>query len=207
VREAVLACRALRPLTRAAIVFASDDAVRSSDRVQILEAGADDCLSGGMDFRELDLRVRQAIATESRPAADTGDAKASRASSGASGGRVSAEGLREELSRRAADPVRRFFCVLDVSSSAIETEHLEQLLARQVRAEEGDLVSSHGDRCTVLLQGARETQLGPFLQRLNERLRDAANGKGHESDTRITVLSHPTDAERIQHLVGSTVGP
>ncbi len=50
VREAVQACRALRPLTRAAIVFASDDAVRSTDRIHILEAGADDCLSGGSTF-------------------------------------------------------------------------------------------------------------------------------------------------------------
>ncbi|HSH75305.1 MAG TPA: ATPase domain-containing protein, partial [Longimicrobiales bacterium] len=58
VREAVQACRALRPLTRAAIMFTSDDPVRSKDRVDILESGADDCLSGGIDFLELELRLR-----------------------------------------------------------------------------------------------------------------------------------------------------
>ena len=211
VREAVRACRALRPLTRAAIVFASDEAVRSTDRVQILEAGADDCLSGGIDFRELDLRIRQAIAAESKQVPKRGESKAGPAPAGApadeSGGRVTAAGFRDQVARRAADPVQRFFCVLDVSSHAIETDRLEQLLAAQVRADEGDIVAARGDRCTVLLQGAREAQLGPFLERLNERLRDAANGKGHDTATRVTVLSHPADAQRIQDLVGSEVGP
>ncbi|HUF77137.1 MAG TPA: ATPase domain-containing protein [Longimicrobiales bacterium] len=211
VREAVSACQALRPLTKAAIVFASDDAVRSTDRIQILAAGADDCLSGGIDFRELDLRIRQAVAAETKPVPGSGGQEGGPAAHGAvaeaHGGRITAEGFREQVARRAADPVQRFFCVLDVRSNVIETERLEQLLTAQVRADEGDIVSAQPQRCTVLLQGAREAQLGPFLERLNERLRDAANGKGPETETHIAVLSHPADAERIHDLVGKAVAP
>jgi CheY-like chemotaxis protein len=210
IREAVQACRALRPLTRAAIVFATDDAVRSTDRIHILEAGADDCLSGGIDFRELDLRLRQAITAGSKPlpdgsADDEGGAPAS-ATNGAAGGRVPADLLRIEVARRAKDPVQRFFCILDIASNALATDRLEQLLAQQVRAEEGDLVSTAGDRCVVLLQGAREAQLGAFLDRLHARLEEAANGGDTEPAAVITVLSHPADADRISSLLGTARG-
>ena len=200
------ACRALRPLTRAAIVFASDDAVRSTDRINVLEAGADDCLSGGIDFRELDLRIRQAIASESPPVPDGdrfgGRPVAPRLVADEAGSSVSPERLRHEITRRAADPVQKFFCVLDVTSTALDTEPLEELLAHQVRAEEGDLVAAEGGRCTVLLQGAREAQLGAFLDRLQARLRGAAKGAGGHTPADVTVLSHPADAERIRALVG-----
>jgi len=206
VKEAVQACRALRPLTRAAIVFASDDAVRSTDRINVLEAGADDCLSGGIDFRELDLRIRQAIASESRPVPGGdrfgGRPVAPRLVADEAGSSVSPERLRHEITRRAADPVQKFFCVLDVTSTALDTEPLEEMLAHQVRAEEGDLVAAEGGRCTVLLQGAREAQLGAFLDRLQARLRGAAKGAGGHTPADVTVLSHPADAERIRALVG-----
>jgi DNA-binding response OmpR family regulator len=211
IREAVQACRALRPLTRAAIVFASDDAVRSTDRINVLEAGADDCLSGGIDFRELDLRIRQAITSGSNPLPDGGAGGEGVASApileGAHGGRVSLDHLRVEIARRARDPVQRFFCVLDVASEAFEADRLEQLLALQVRAEEGDLVSTSGVGCAVLLQGAREAQLGAFLERLHARLEEAANGGGTRPVAAVTVLSHPADADRISTLLGTTNGP
>jgi DNA-binding NarL/FixJ family response regulator len=208
VREAVQACRALRPLTRAAIVFASDDAVRSTDRISVLEAGADDCLSGGVDFRELELRIRQAIASGSRPVPDadrvgSGRPVAPRLVADGAGASVSPDRLRHEITRRAADHVQKFFCVLAVTSKALAGERLEELLAQQVRAEEGDLVAAEGGRCTVLLQGARQAQLGALLDRLHARLREAANGSGGDSGADVTVLSHPADAERIRALVGT----
>lgn len=196
VREAVSACRALRPLTRAAIVFASDDAVRSTDRIQVMEAGADDCLSGGIDFRELDLRIRQAIATGSKPV-PTG--RRENGAGGSSGGRLSVDVFAQELARRAADPVMKFFCVLDVGSGSLETTDVEQLLLEQVRADEGDLVSADSDRCAVLLQGAREAQLGTFLDRLRARLGERAGGSGRGPT--ISVLSNPADAPKIKALV------
>ena len=206
VREAVQACRALRPLTRAAIVFASDDAIRSTDRIHILEAGADDCLSGGLDFRELGLRIKQSIATGAKPMVEAPEGGAASTPSliplDADGGRVSVPVFQEELRRRAATADLAFFCVLDVAWSALPLADLEAALADQVRADEGDIVTRTGDRCAVLLQGARENHLGPFLQRLRGRLAERAGGSPTDG-LAIEVLSHPADAARIMALLGS----
>lgn len=196
VREAVSACRALRPLTRAAIVFTSDDAVRSTDRIQVMEAGADDCLSGGIDFRELDLRIRQAIATGSKPVPS---GPRENGASHAVGGRLSTVRFVQEMMRRSADPVMKFFCVLDVASGSLNTAAVEEVLLEQVRADEGDLVATDTTRCAVLLQGAREGQLGAFLERLRARLGERAGAAA--GGPTISVLSNPADAKRIDALV------
>jgi len=203
IREAVQACRALRPLTRAAIVFASDDAVRSTDRIQILEAGADDCLSGGIDFRELDLRIKQAIAAGSKPVltAEEGISEGTRTGATAEGGRLSVDDFAAELQRRSANPVLTFFCILDVAAVGLPPSDLEELLADQVRCDEGDLVSVTGKGCVVLLQGAREGQLTPFLSRLRKRIEERAANKG-ASEVTLDVLSHPAESARIRSLLG-----
>jgi DNA-binding response OmpR family regulator len=206
VQEAVKACKAIRPLTRAAIVFASDDAVRSTDRISVLEAGADDCLSGGIDFRELDLRLKQAIAAGSRPGPRTDGGGRSERPVGAGGaelpgGRMARDLFVQELERRADDPVLKFFCILDVTSKSVDARQLEDILTEQVRADEGDMVSADSDHCAVLLQGAREGQLGPFLGRLRAR----AEGKA-DTPLAVEVLSHPADADRIGMLLGIASG-
>ena len=198
VREAVTACRALRPLTRAAIVFASDDAVRSTDRIQIMEAGADDCLSGGLDFRELDLRIRQAIASGSKPIPAA--VKQARGRLEDRGGSVPRERFQDELTRRSADPVLKFFCVLDVTTGALDIDAVEGILVDQVRADTGDLVMTDTVRCAVLLQGAREGQLGAFLERLRTRLRERA-GAAKGSEPAVQVFSHPGDSDRIRAML------
>jgi hypothetical protein len=196
IREAVQACKAIRPLTRAAIVFASDDAVRSTDRIHVLEAGADDCLSGGIDFRELDLRIKQAIAAGSNPVVPSDDVQGARATKGDTnplGGRFSSDDFAAELQRRAANPVLSFFCVLDVAAKGVPVAVLEELLAEHVRCDEGDMVAQNAKGCMVLLQGAREGQLGPFLARLRSRIGEQAV---------LDVLSHPAEAGRIRSLLG-----
>jgi hypothetical protein len=115
------------------------------------------------------------------------------------GGRVSREVFTREIDRRADDPNLAFFCVLDVSSGALSPSELEDSLAELVRSEEGDIVSRGPQRCVVLLQGAREGQLGPFLSRLRSRLAPA--GEGDDPDLEVNVLSHPTDSYRIQELL------
>jgi CheY-like chemotaxis protein len=199
VREAVTACRALRPLTRAAIVFASDDAVRSTDRVHILEAGADDCLTGGLDFRELGLRIRQAVQHGSKPAPAASHPGGNGFEGG--GGRVPPDRFREELRRRAANPVSRYFCVLDVSPGSLTPAVVEQILVEQVRADAGDLVTTDSNRCAVLLQGAREGQLATFLDRLRARLRERLGAQAHGEEPAVQVLSHPAESTRIRSLL------
>jgi CheY-like chemotaxis protein len=204
VRDAVQACRAIRPLTRAAIVFASDDAVRSTDRIHILESGADDCLSGGLDFRELELRIKQSIATSAPHVVEgaAGDELAvPPVGEAPRGGSVPSADFVGEVRRRAALPDLSFFCVLDVAWDAIPSGELQAALADLVRAEEGDLVSTAGRGCVVLLQGARESQLRPFVDRVRSRLAERAASPGSSPD--IAVLSHPADAERISALLGS----
>lgn len=204
VREAVQACRAIRPLSRAAIVFASDDAIRSTDRIHILEAGADDCLTGGVDFRELDLRIRQAIMTGARPmdSIESDEDEPSLIPADSHEGRVSPDTFIDEVERRAGDPNHAFFCVLDVSSAALESQDLEDALADQIRHEEGDIVARGGDRAAVLLQGAREGKIGPFLERLRAKVRERAGA----AELSIDVLSHPADADRIMEILRTVRG-
>jgi KaiC/GvpD/RAD55 family RecA-like ATPase/CheY-like chemotaxis protein len=199
IREAITACRALRPLTRAAIVVGTDDAIRSRDRVDLLEAGADDCLSGGLDFRELDLRLRQAIAAGSRPP-DEGATNESRDSAMA-GGSVGPDQFVSEYTRRADDPILSFFCVVEAIPDEMDPADLVRMLLRQVRDEDGDLVTRVGDRCLVLLQGAREGQLSGFLARLRGRVGDAT-GMPADAAVRLEVLSHPSQSGRIRSLLG-----
>ena len=208
IREAVQACRAVRPLSQAAIVFASDDAVRSTDRIQLLEAGADDCLTGGLDFRELGLRIKQSIATGAKPVVDEGEGESAEILSltleGSHEGRVTPETFIAEIERRAGSPNHAFFCVLDVTSSVLASDDLEDALAAQIRHEEGDIVAARDQRAAVLLQGAREGQLAPFLVRLRSRVDERAI----ENDARlgIKVLSHPADADRIMEILRTVRG-
>jgi len=57
------------------------------------------------------------------------------------------------------------------------------------------------DGCAVLLQGAREGQLDPFLTRLRGRIQEEA-GDGVDPRVSIDVLSHPADSGRIRELLG-----
>ncbi len=204
IRAALQACRALRPLTRAAIVFASDDSLRSTDRVQILEAGADDCLTGGLDFRELGIRMRHSITTGAKLVPEGWKAKPSSnlPALATTAKTVSKSEFAAEVERRASDPEHAFFCVLEVTSTALDPVALEKVLLSQVRHEDGDLVSTVDRRCIVLLQGARVSQIGPFLQRLEARVQEQVGREG--ADLEIGVLSHPVDRARIKMLMGNS---
>ena len=149
VRDAVQACQAIRPLTRAVIVFASDDAIRSTDRIHILEAGADDCLSGGLDFRELGLRSRQSMAAGARPALDENE-ETSATGLGvmdAEGGRVSHATFAAKLERRSDDPNLAFFCVLDVAAEKPDVAALED--ASSTSSDPKRATSSPAERIAV----------------------------------------------------------
>ena len=198
VREALQACRVLRPLTRAALVFASDDPIRASDRIQLLEAGADDCLSGGLDFRELGMRVRQAIAAGSRtPAVDL-----VAAGTELLGGAMEPEAFRNELRRRSGDPALGVYSVVILDGRELDSGALRELAVQEVRSDEGDLVTTTDEEVWVLLQGARGSQARPFLDRLGARLQEGGKGVGLDP----VVLSHPGDTHRISALWEETGG-
>lgn len=199
IRDALNTCRALRPLTPAAILFASDDAVRASDRIALLETGADDCLSGGVDFAELGVRLRQSIASGARVLAPA-DAHSETGGSSLPGGLMDEAGFRNESERRAADPSLSVFCLLDLHALGTSPERLTEILAEEIRGEDGDLVTRHGDRTLVILQGARLNQAEPFLTRARSRLAREKGGDG--AALTAQTLCHPADATPIRNALG-----
>ena len=191
IRDARKVCQALRPLTSGAIVLASDDEVRASDRAYLLEAGADDCLTGGIDFRELSVRLRQAIAAGASfrgAAEDQFDAPR--------GGAVDPGTLRFRAEERAADPRLAVFSVVTMQVPGTGEASLSDHLARELRFEDGDLLCSRTDGALVLLQGARAAQARAFLDRLRRHADWAWN-----DDLVADVLSSPADADRVRAVL------
>lgn len=199
--DAVRACRAIRPLTGAAIVVASDDAVRSTDRVEILEAGADDCLSGGIDFRELSTRIQQAIAAGGKVVIPLGPGEVRVA--GPAGGLVPLEQMVGEVGRRVGDPDFSTFCLVRMTSREVPVTNLEKALQEEVRDEEGDLVASAVDECFVLLQGARKEPARAFLGRFASGL-----GRRLGRDPRLSfdLVSHPGERDRLRSVLEGMMG-
>jgi hypothetical protein len=168
----------------------------------MLEAGADDCLTGGVDVRELAARMRQAVRRGGKSPSDS-------TSRGpqvrfAIGGLVEGEAFDEELRRRSADPTLGVFGIIHVRASGTSLEELESVIADEIRAEEGDLVKRDTDGVVVLLQGARGGASQAFLDRFKRRMEHhLGNDPGLEPD----VLAHPADRERILAVLNGTGSP
>jgi CheY-like chemotaxis protein len=195
IREAIRACRAIRPMTGAAIVVASDDQVRSTDRVEMLKTGADDCLSGGVDFRELEARIHQAVAAGGKAAPVVGLVGA--VTGQPVGGKVPWDVFGKEVRRRSADPALAVFSIVSLHSGAASLDDLETAAAKDLRDEDGDLVTSVSNRCVVLLQGARREPAQAFVRRFTERLsRDRAD----QAVVAWDLLSFPSDAGQIEAM-------
>jgi len=199
-KEAQQACRALRPMTGAAIVFTSDDSVRSSDRVRLLEAGADDCLTGGVDFRELATRIQQAVSVG-------GKAPSPPLVMGAGveallGGAVSPGLFGNEARRRGEDPTRSVFSLVHFMTKAVSMAELQEALAREIRDEEGDMVTCDGSGCLVLLQGARRDSTHPFLQRFRGSF-ESRFGQG--TLLRVEVMPYPSEKDGVRQTLESLI--
>jgi KaiC/GvpD/RAD55 family RecA-like ATPase/CheY-like chemotaxis protein len=201
IQDAIRACRAIRPLTGAAIVVASDDAVRSTDRVQVLEAGADDCISGGIDFRELETRIQQAIAAGGKVVIPLGPGEIKVA--GPAGGLVPLEQMAGEAAHRMEDPDLSVFCLVRMTSKDVPVGDLEKALEEEVRDQEGDLVASTSDGCFVLLQGARKDPALAFLARFSSGLRRSI---GRDPRLSFDVVSHPGERDRLKPILEGMMG-
>ncbi|MDT8340902.1 MAG: ATPase domain-containing protein [Longimicrobiales bacterium] len=203
VGDALKTVRALRPLTRAALVFAADDEVRASDRIALLEAGADDSLSGGVDFRELGLRIRQAIAAGSRPlpTPHVPHPNGTGVPGGVAipGGAMPLSDFVEEVSLRMASPELGVFSLLSVPAPPDMEMDAETVLAGSLRDEAGDLITRGRGRIHVLLQGARRTQAEAFLARVRNRLPRSTDASGAEP--RTEVLANPAHGPELGRLL------
>jgi DNA-binding response OmpR family regulator len=196
VKDAFRACRALRPQTRAGIVFASHDSVRSSDRIALIEAGCDDTVSGGIDFRELELRVRQA-ARRGRSPVPPAPVEVPPAPEG---GVVEAAKLVDEVGRLmdAGSPGDTFTLLRFAVQSPGGEAQLANRLSEEVRDEDGDRVAAVEGGVIVFLMGARSHQAEAFLRRLRARLDEA----GGAPEFSVRFASHPSDPDGVSRLMG-----
>jgi hypothetical protein len=196
IRDAEHACRAMRPLTAAAIVVASDDAIRSTDRVAILESGADDCLSGGIHFQELEARLDQAARAGGKSADHGGTVRA--VPTVPLGGVVELGVLSAEADRRGRDPTRSVFSLIALTARSATPDELTEALSREVRAEEGDILARTSEGCVILLQGARREPSKAFLARGRSGLEARL---GRDPGLGIRVAAHPAEAEGVREML------
>ncbi|MCG6956303.1 MAG: hypothetical protein LJF04_09980, partial [Gemmatimonadetes bacterium] len=167
-----------------------------SDRVDLLEAGADDCLSGGVDIPELGARIRQAVESGGKPAPKGEREK----HMPLKGGLVDPVAFDAEVRARLDDPWKSVLTILKVTEDANESSRLKGFLLAEIRAEQGDLVTVTTMGTVVLLQGARRDAAGAFVARVRQRLE--SEGKGAAS-VRWDVLSHQGNRQGILDLTAS----
>jgi DNA-binding response OmpR family regulator len=189
-REAAETCRAIRPLTGAPIVLATDDRLRATDRTQALDAGANDFLSDNFSLVELASRIDRALQATSGPsqARRREDASA-----------TIPEGVldAEEFARRMDDRLRESqampFAMIQIHCGAAESRVLGEMLAKQVR-DAGDCVGRTAGGFAVVLHGARPRQAEAYVRRVREALHQILD---QPSDFGVIVLSSATDGDAI----------
>lgn len=188
--EAIDLIRTARPLTTAPLLLLSDHDLRSGDRAEALDAGADDVLSDGIDLKELDARIRRARESCRPPASEELE-----------DGPVPVDGLLAEdefrrlLAARLASTNGALFSLLRIDLP--DVPDLGDVLVDAVRAESGDLVARLGGGFGVLLQDARAQQAEAFLRRVQAQLRQ----HGHPATLEAEILSSPEESDRIRQLI------
>lgn len=187
--EAVEILRSARPLTSAPMLLLSDHALRSGDRTAALDAGADDVLSGGIDLKELDARIRRARESARRDTA-VDPAPAPRPAPGL----LDAAEFAHLLDGRLASPEGELFSLLRFDIP--EIPDLGSVLASGVRSDSGDLVGPIGNGFGVVLQDARAQQAQAYLRRVRTELRL----RGYSVPLEAEILSSPEQADEIRRL-------
>ncbi len=200
-RDAVEACRALRPLTAAPIIMVADDRLRASDRTNVLDAGANDFLSDRFSIAELASRIARAIQSTRglSPSRRYQDVPTEPAPAVPSDQAEFLEGVRERLS--ATDGT--MFTLVRVTADHDVDYVIGQVLAQQIRSDVGDFVGRTATGYGVVLQGARPNQAAAFLGRVQNALERAGFG-----DRRLDVALYnsATEAIRIAEILESGSG-
>lgn len=190
VDEAVQTCRTARGLTPAVLLLLSDELLRSADRARALDAGCDDVLSGTIDLRELESRLRRAAeSTLRRPSPEEARPEPVLAP-------VDTDAFRRTVEQRLVAGAHAHFSLLHVEDGA--PGDIDGILFENVRAEEGDVVGRMRSGWGVLLQDARAQQAEAYLQRVREALSRA----GHEGALAVEILASPEQSERIRAVMG-----
>ncbi len=187
--QAIQACRTARPLTTAVMLLLSDEPLRSADRARALDAGCDDVLSGSVDLRELDSRLRRAAGTaRPSPAPETSRPEPIAAP-------LDAAGFARAVAGRLVEDALGQFSLLHVDDGGRAS--LGRILFESARVEQGDFVGPMRGGWGVLLQDARAQQAEAYLQRVRESLRTL----GDTGPLDVEILSSPEQSERIRALL------
>jgi DNA-binding response OmpR family regulator len=190
--EAADACRAIRPLTAAPIVLAADDRLRAADRTGALDAGANDFLSDNFSLLELASRIERATqATRGLPARRP-SLEATMAPQAAQ--LLDRRSFASAVDARLTAGDAALFTLLVLRSPAQLGRQLGEVLLQQIRSEVGDLAGEAEGGYGVLLQGARPSQAGSFLDRVSNALQRIGVAY-NELD--VQVLSGATEADQI----------
>jgi KaiC/GvpD/RAD55 family RecA-like ATPase/CheY-like chemotaxis protein len=194
-REAAEACRAIRPLTGAPIILATDDRLRATDRTLALDAGANDFLSDNFSLVELASRIERAMqATSGQPQSRRLEDDAAAAPPQAM---LEADDFARRIDDRLSDPHAFPFALILFRSSGAASRKLGDVLVEEIR-DAGDCVGTIPDGFGVVLQGARPKQAEGYLTRVRDALSQI---KGGPADFAVTVISSATDREAIRQAV------
>ena len=159
------------------------------DTARALDAGCDDVLSGSVDLRELESRLRRATESARRqPAQEREPPPAS------DGPLDDSEFTRLVSERLISEGLEHFSILLIVAPTGGNVADLYD----SVRADQGDLVGRVRRGWGVLLQDARAQQAEVFLQ----RLRDSLAENGSAMPLSAEILAAPEQSERIRAMLG-----
>lgn len=198
--KACRVCRRLRPGLPVAVV--SDEPFRASDRAALLRAGADECMTGGVNVEELASRLELAEVRGGPHPGASGDDEARHARPAAADGGpperlrepLDAAAFRAELREGLSTDGPRVFTV--VRFAAADPGGLARELAGLVRAEDGDFAGVLAGRPAAWLSDTVPSEAESFLRRVRETLGEAAGGLPGETE----VLGSARDAERLRDL-------
>jgi CheY-like chemotaxis protein len=188
--DAVETCRTVRAISPAVLLLLSDEPLRAVDTARALDAGCDDVLSGSVDLRELDSRLRRATESARRQPAQE------RVRPPAADGPLDDSEFNRLVSERLiSEGLDHFSLLLVIAPTG---DDMAGVLYDSVRADQGDLVGRVRRGWGVLLQDARAQQAELFLQ----RLRDSLAENGSEMPLSAEILAAPEQSERIRAMLG-----
>jgi CheY-like chemotaxis protein len=192
-RDAAEACRAIRPLTGAPIILATDDRLRATDRTQALDAGANDFLSDNFSLVELASRIERAMeALSGLPYSRRDEDEEADVPEGV----LDREEFALRVEGHLSDPWAMPFVLVLLHYDGPKSRQLGEVLAEHVR-DAGDYVGGTPDGYGVVLQGARPRQAQAYL----DRVRHAFARLEDTTDFEVKVLSSATDGEVITGAV------
>jgi DNA-binding response OmpR family regulator len=192
--QAAEACRAIRPLTGAPIILATDDRLRATDRTLALDAGANDFLSDNFNLVELSSRIDRAWRTSiGMPSIRRGEEGAAAPPQGV----IAAESFARQVQDRLSDLRAAPFALIRARCTDPRGRRLGEILLEHVR-DAGDFVGGVPGGFAVVLQGARPRQAEGYLARVRQALSTLPGGS---PDVDVSVFSSALDAQAILEVI------